>query len=356
MIKPPYHVPSMIEVNAIPYNGFKVISTFSGGGGSSLGYRMAGYNVIWANEFVESARQTYAANFPATLIDSRSIRDIRASDILTNIGLRIGELDILDGSPPCAAFSTVGKRDKGWGKQKSYSDTSQQVDDLFFEYARLLEGLQPKIFIAENVSGLIKGVAKGYFLNILQTLKLCGYHVIAKLLDSRWLGVPQKRQRIIFIGVRNDLDIQPTFPAPLPYFYNLYDAFGNECRVLPIEPETDISRFAIGNEWEKFCYGKSPKYISLCKPDPSGPCNTITVGSNRLFSPSAFCSAARPVHPLEKRHFSIMELKRLCSFPDDFVVTGTYMQQYERFGRAVPPVMMYHIANTVKESILCKIA
>ena len=95
---------------------------------------------------------------------------------------------------------------------------------MFFEYARLLKGLQPKVFVAENVAGLIQGTAKGYFKRILQTLKECGYNVKCKVLDAQWLGVPQMRQRTIFIGVRNDLHLDPSYPLPVPYQYSVGDA------------------------------------------------------------------------------------------------------------------------------------
>src|SRR5210317_2070165 len=114
--KAPYRVPTMQEIAAIEPNGYNVISTFAGGGGSSLGYRMAGYRVLWANEFIESARETYSANKANyTTVDGRDIREVTATEILETVGINKGDLDILDGSPPCASFSTAGKRHKGWG-------------------------------------------------------------------------------------------------------------------------------------------------------------------------------------------------------------------------------------------------
>jgi DNA (cytosine-5)-methyltransferase 1 len=157
-------------------------------------------------------------------LSTEDIRKVRPEAILEATGLKVGELDAMEGSPPCASFSTAGKREKHWGKAKKYSDTVQRVDDLFFEYVRLLRGLQPKVFVAENVSGLVKGVAKGYFLEILGKLKACGYRVGCRVLDAQWLGVPQARQRTIFIGVREDLGKDPVFPKPLPYRYSLRDA------------------------------------------------------------------------------------------------------------------------------------
>lgn len=389
-MKPPYRVPSMDEIKAIPWNGYKAVSTFSGCGGSCLGYRMAGYKVLWANEFIPAAQDTYHANHPDTILDTRDIRDVKPEDILQATGLQKGEIDLFDGSPPCASFSTAGKREAGWGKIKQYSDTKQRTDDLFFEYVRLLNGLQPKVFVAENVSGLVKGTAKGYFLEILQAMKECGYNVKAKVLDAQWLGVPQIRQRVIFIGVRNDLGLYPVHPKPLTYQYTVRDAIpwiirqgdnggfggGNlrdatqpsptigtgpqtgNGRFPPslVEAASDISIFAIGRDARNILEGgKSDKYISLQRAHREKPCPTITQTLGMGTGPNGEKSGATVIHPTELRRFSIAELKRICAFPDDFVFTGTYAQQWERMGRAVPPVMMAAIASTIRDEVLCKL-
>lgn len=373
--KPPYRVPSMAEIAAIPWNGFSVVSTFSGCGGSSLGYKMAGFRVLWANEFIPAAQEVYRLNHPATLLDTRDIRTIQPAEILDAIGLRVGDLDLFDGSPPCASFSTAGKRERGWGKAKAYSDTVQRVDDLFFEYARLIRGVQPKVFVAENVSGLVKGTAKGYFKLILKALQECGYTVKARLLDAQWLGVPQSRQRIIFVGVRNDLPAQPAFPMPLPYRYSVREAAPNFIRTdVPIpseeqgrplkrrdskerwnpatvtDPESlaasDISTFKIAQYWEETPIGKAhAQRFSLSKIHPDRPCPTVLQMAGTL-------GAGGVTHPYEKRKLTIPELRRICSFPDDFQLTGAYEERWERLGRAVPPVMMMHIAAAVRDHIL----
>ena len=375
MTKPPYRVPSMAEIRALPCNGLKVASTFAGGGGSSTGYRMAGCRVVYANELTESARDSYAANMaPGTVLDGRDIRTVQAEDILTATGLAVGELDIFDGSPPCVSFSTAGKREAGWGRVTNSHDATQRQDDLFHEFARLLKGLQPRAFVAENVSGLIKGTAKGYFLEILRALRACGYRVEAKLLDAQWLGVPQSRQRLIFVGTRLDLDARPAFPAPLGYRYSVRDALpwitkavhdtqgsyggaktvtDQACPTITVghpsfnsthykvEAETDISRYAIGAEWDKLKPGEqSDKYFSLVKPALNAPCPTATATGGGA-------SIASIVHPTERRKFTIAELKRICAFPDDYVLTGSYADQWARCGNAVPPVMMFHIASTL---------
>lgn len=375
----------MADIAALPKNGFKAVSTFSGCGGSSLGYKMAGFEVLWANEFIPAAQDTYRANHPDTLLDTRDIRQVTGQSILDALGMSVGELDLFDGSPPCASFSTAGKREDGWGKVKAYSDTKQRVDDLFFEYARLVKEVQPKVFVAENVSGLVKGTAKGYFLDILAALKACGYHVKARLLDAQWLGVPQMRQRVIFIGVRNDLALDPVFPTPLPYRYSVRDALpwivkhgihppgtytpqfvdsaarpadalltsvssGSGLVHAYVEPESSMEGYAVRAACPTLREGESTYYGGrLWKPSIEKPSPTVTqIGGNP--------GAASVAHPTEKRKFSIAELKRICAFPDDFILTGSYAQQWERLGRAVPPVMMSWIAKTVRDEILAKCA
>ena len=379
--KPKYRVPLVSEINAMPRNGYRVASTFSGTGGSCLGYRMAGFDVVWANEFVPIAQESYKANAAQScVLDGRDIRQITALDIFQATGLSEGELDIFDGSPPCQAFSTAGKRHKGWGKLKTYEHGAKQCNEqLFWEYIRLLDGLKPKIFIAENVSGLLKGTAKGMFLEIMRDLKAVGYQVKCKLLDAQWLGVPQRRQRAIFFGVRNDLNAEPIFPKPLSYQYTVRDAlpwirnvhqsvFNNTdirdtgtvqpCPTISacggvgaalgnqwyVESETDISRYAIAKEYDKLALGEqSNKYFNLIRTHPDKASETIMASSGH------FPSAAQPLHLFERRKFTIAEVKRLCSFPDDFVLKGTYAQQWERLGNSVPPVMMMHIAQCAKQ-------
>lgn len=377
--KPPYRVPLMEEINALEPNGFKVVSTFAGGGGSSLGYRMAGFQVVWINEFIEAARATYAANArPYTVIDGRDIRTVQPEDILAAISLKTGELDVFDGSPPCASFSTAGKREKGWGKVKAYSDGAQRSDDLFFEYARLVEGLQPKVFVAENVSGLVKGTAKGYFKLIHKRLTDAGYIVRASVLNAMWLGVPQARERTIFIGVRRDLGLQPVFPKPLPFAYSVRDALpwihacggirdsgfsrskmipaDRPCPTIMAGGGNGMNTSQFGVEAERcIAVGSAPGFGSEGWQSPDLPAKTIGAhpNSGNGRSSSDELLVERPDKPgTQKRKFSIAELKRICSFPDDFVVKGTYAQQWERLGRAVPPVMMSHIAATVRDEIL----
>ena len=359
-----YKVPSMKEIEAIPWNGYNVVSTFSGGGGSCLGYEMAGYHVLWANEFIPEAQNTYRANHKHTFLNTNDIRTVTAEDILRETNLQVGEIDLFDGSPPCCAFSTAGSREKGWGKVRTYSDSKQRVDDLFFEYIRLVKELKPKVFIAENVSGLIKGSAKGYFKIILSEMKEAGYEVNARLLNAKYLGVPQSRERIIFIGVRNDLvekyDVHPTYPTPVDDIITLSDALEN------IIGDEEASEKLLESEKTHRVYEilqkipKNPKrpikgskvmngsWFNLSRESMYCPCSTVAQAGGHP-------GGATNIHPLYDRPFTVAELKRIFSVPDDFVLTGDYPKQWERLGRMVPPVMMMNISKTVKEEILDKI-
>lgn len=313
----------MSEIAKIPHNGFVVASTFSGCGGSSLGYKMAGFKVAWANEFVKAAQETYRENHPSTYLDTRDIRTIEPTEILKEIDA--DGIDILDGSPPCAAFSTAGTREQGWSREKAYSDVRQRVDDLFFEFVRILEGVRPRVFVVENVTGLVKGKAKGYFLEILRALRSSGYRVECRSLDAQWLGVPQQRKRTIFIGVREDLQLSPVFPDPLPYRYTIRE-------ILP-----HLRRIQAGS----YC----AEWLNTHRP-----MGTITQSDGARAHRSQ-CETKGGI----RRKFTIDELKAICGFPEDFVLTGSYAQQWERLGRAVPPPMMQSIAETIEKNILRKV-
>lgn len=381
--KPQYRVPTMAEIAAVRNtNGLSVVSTFSGCGGSCLGFEMAGYRILWASEFIPAAQDVYRLNHEGTYLDTRDIRKVTPEEILKQIGKEVGELDVFEGSPPCASFSTAGNRESGWGKVKKYSDTKQRVDDLFFEYTRLLRGLMPKTFIAENVSGLVKGSAKGYFKMILEEMKLIGYNVEAQLLDAKWLGVPQSRQRIIFIGVRNDINKKPSYPHPLTYTYTVRDAIpesfikrqvsaihdtggewgtgditdkpaltvtqcgAGQLKIKYNEPlQENLELYATGIEAKNLKEGEqSKKYFNLIRADRDKPSPTILQSHGSA-------GIAGVLHPTEIRKFTITELKRICGFPDDFKLTGNYAQQWERLGRSVPPVMMCAVANAMKRGI-----
>jgi DNA (cytosine-5)-methyltransferase 1 len=338
MTRPPYELPTMASIASIEPSGYTVASTFSGTGGSSAGYRLAGFDVVWASEFVPAAAASYRANAsPATVLDTRDIREVKPDEL--------PEVDVLDGSPPCAGFSTQGNLSAGWGETVAYSGTSQRVDDLFFEYARIAEGLRPKVLIAENVSGLVRGVSKGYFKLILARLRDAGYRVEARLLDASWLGAAQERKRIIFVGVRDDLAVAPAYPAPQPVRRTIGDALGPDYGGL-------VWRWGIADRTRP-CPTIQTSYTShseLAVLAPPGTDHDPETG--RDLHAGIPAHRARREREHECRRLTLGELRALAGFPPDFELTGSYDQRWERIGRAVPPVMMAAIASAVRDRIL----
>jgi DNA (cytosine-5)-methyltransferase 1 len=343
-----YIVPSVAQIKTAAASNkpkFEAVSLFAGGGGSSTGYRMAGGKILAINEFIPEAINTYQANWPDTIILPGDVRKLTPEHILAQIGKDKGQLDLLDGSPPCSAFSTAGAREKGWGKTKKYSDSEQKnVEDLFFEYIRILRGTMPKVFVAENVAGLAKGTAKGYLNEIMRELRLSGYQVSCKILDAKWLGVPQSRTRVIFVGVRDDL-WRPEYksklhPSPLGEIVTLKSAFSGLVFTEQDRIETDIKKYSVYKLLQNVPMGQAhPKRFSLKKthPDSYSQCITATNGS---------IGAANACH-WENRAFTVAEVKRIMSVPDDYVLTGKYQQQVERLGRMVAPFMMKAVAENI---------
>lgn len=333
-------------------SGLKAASLFSGGGGSSLGYRMAGFEVVFASEFIEAARETYAANWPTTPLDPRDVRELSAEDVLRATGLKVGELDVLDGSPPCASFSEVvrhnAKIEDLWGKEKDYSGARQKTDDLFDHYLRLLEGLRPRAFVAENVKGLVIGRAKGQFIRFRERMVAAGYRVKSAVVDASWLGVPQHRERLIFVGIREDVGAEPRLPKPHERMVTLREALaGLPGPSLKEREQLDFEDKAIFDSWKKLAPGRRPeeKHFNLRRCSWDLPAFT-------LISTAGNPGAGSIAHPDEPRKFSLAELRRICSFPEDYVLTGRHNQQVERMGRAVPPLMMRAIAGEVRDVLL----
>jgi DNA (cytosine-5)-methyltransferase 1 len=343
-----YTIPTVAELRANTEHGnhkFEVVSLFAGGGGSSTGYRMAGGKVLAVNEFIPEAINTYQANWPTTKILAGDVRKLTAEQILDAIERQVGELDILDGSPPCSAFSTAGSREKGWGKTKKYSDAEQSnVEDLFFEYIRILRGIQPKVFIAENVSGLAKGTAKGYLNEIMRELRASGYQVSCRILNAKWLGVPQSRQRTIFVGIRNDLwkaDYKDKLhPNPQASIITLKDAFVGLSLSDADRIETDLTRFAVYHLLKDLRQGEThKKAFTLSKASPNNCSSCITATTSKI--------GARETYHWDNRAFTVSEIKRIMSIPDDYVLTGNYQKQVERLGRMVAPFMMRAVAGNL---------
>jgi len=371
----PYLLKDVYE--AEEQNKFRVISTFAGGGGSSTGYRLAGGKVLAINEFVEEARNTYRDNYPTTTILDGDIKELTGKDFLDATGLKEGELELLDGSPPCSAFSMCGTLSRegtvhsdGWGKTKTYSDGKivENIEDLFFEFLRVADKIRPKTIIAENVEGLTVGEAKQYFNKIQNTFEDIGYSVVAKVHDCSYFGVPQMRRRVFFMAVRDDImddvglnfmTLSSIFPREHETRTTLEGAFDG------LEYDEEEVKY-LTEKWKETAYYKQTSINMPRNPDKplSGteyhpknwhfnlklasqywPSNTIT-------AMGATEKTAGVIHWEEDRKFTLGELKRITSLPDDFKLTGKWAQKAERCGRMVPSYMMKELANSMYNNVL----
>ena len=186
-------------------NGLKVFSCFACGGGSTMGYKLAGCDVIGCCEIDPKMNDTYIKNHHPK---HNFLMDIRDFNKLDNLPEELYNLDILDGSPPCTTFSSVGLREESWGKKKKFREgqAEQTLDDLSFIFNETVAKLRPKVVIMENVEGLTLGAAWSYVQKIYKQLHDIGYQVKHWLCKGENMGVPQTRHRVIFIAVRNDID------------------------------------------------------------------------------------------------------------------------------------------------------
>lgn len=183
---------SLKEIENVKNNGVKVFSCFSCGGGSTMGYKLAGCQVIGNCEIDERINELYNRNHHPLHSYNMDIRDfVRLSD--SDLPTELFQLDILDGSPPCSVFSMAGNREDDWGKAKRFREgqAAQTLDDLFFEFIEAIKKLRPKAFVAENVKGMLLGGARGYVSDVLKKVDEAGYKVQLFCLNSANMGVPQ---------------------------------------------------------------------------------------------------------------------------------------------------------------------
>ena len=315
-----------------------VISTFAGCGGSSLGYKLAGFRELLAVEWDDNAVETFRMNFPGVPVYHGDIAKLTGAECIRLAGVKVGELDVFDGSPPCQGFSTAGKR--------KFDDPR---NSLFKEFARLLAELQPRVFVMENVTGMVKGCMKQAYLTIIQTLRDCGYRARGEVLNAMYFNVPQSRERVIIIGVRNDLGIEPSHPKPQTRPVTVREAFAG----VPFETVPSATGKVIASYIPRVPKGGSMATLAgygqdnLIRPRWDRP-------SSAIRKDAALTGYGCFIHPDENRFLSIAEYRRLQSFPDSFEMAGTYIEKKNRIGNSVPPNLMRAIAEHVRTEILDK--
>lgn len=338
-------------------NGYKVFSCFACGGGSTMGYKLAGYEVLGANEIDIKVAECYQVNHNPKHLFIEPIQEFKNRQYLPD---ELFDLDILDGSPPCSSFSMAGNREKDWGKEKVFREgqAKQVLDTLFFDFIDVAERLQPKIVIAENVKGLIQGAAKEYVWRIYQAFDKAGYYVHKWLLDASKMGVPQRRERVFFVAIRKDLanKIDCAWKIdlfnPMPHLDMEFD-----------EPEIKFNDFYMGNgrqitehamrAWNHRKFGDNT--IADCKKragmKPTDFNNSI-VYKNKVLPVMTAQGNCKMILFDEPKYISDDEIKLLGSYPEDY---NFYKNKVGYIvGMSVPPVMTAQIASRIQTQWLDK--
>ena len=317
----------------------KVASLFCGCGGTDVGllgdfeflgnhYASNDLEIVYANDIDDNACNIFKENFGIEP-DNRDIREVTSDEI--------PEFDILTGGFPCQSFSIIAQNPKRLG-------VKDERGKLFFEMCRILREKQPKCFIAENVKGILTANKKSAFPLIIKEFEESGYDVSYSILNSANYGVPQKRERVIIVGFRKDLGIKFEFPDVI---VSDEEAFTPLSKV--IENEVDEKYFFS----QRAVDGMMRKRASMNKgraQDITKPCNIVGAHLAKVS-----LNSTDPVLLVNERYrrFTPREVARIQSFPENFELVGSEAAQYRALGNAIPPVMFWYVAKTVRENLEC---
>lgn len=309
----------------------KVASLFCGCGGTDVGllggfdflgkhYAKNPIEIVYANDIEESACQIFAKNFGIEP-DRRDIRTVDSSEI--------PDIDILTGGFPCQSFSIVAQNPKRLG-------VKDDRGTLFFEMCRILREKQPKCFIAENVKGLLSANKGEAFPLIISEFEKSGYTISYRLINAAQFGVPQKRERVIIVGIRSDLGFKYEFPKEVYTDEDDFVSLGNV-----IEPVVPDKYFFSERAVEGMLRAKKDMNKGRAQ-DLGKPCNTV---GSHLAKVSLNSTDPVLIENGRYRRFTPREVARIQSFPETFVLLGAEAAQYRALGNAIPPVMFWYIAN-----------
>ena len=378
---------------------FNVVSFFAGGGGSSCGYKLAGGDVLCVNEFQQVHADTYSANFPNTPVIVDDIKNVTGKTIREKIG--DVEIDILDGSPPCPPFSMSGTKQEGWGKEKmAYGMKQQNIEDLTFEQIRIVGDLKPKVVVCENVKGLTMDYAREHLTRMISEFESQGYITDYQVMNGWQFGVPQKRERVFIVSIRQDVADKiginflnfKSMVFPLPSDENkplIEDAIR--------DIQDDPKNIKEGEELcESMKKGAKYKWLKRLEKNPE---KVASVGDNvvkpwylkliahrermiervegysksvpeakfsffqsrrvpwhqashTLSEQGLKTSLAVHLHPCEDRVYTTYEAARLMTLPDDYKQTGDLNDRLARIGLMVAPMCMKYLADSIHENVL----
>ena len=330
---------------------FKCIELFAGAGGLALGIERAGFNIIGLVEFNRDAVKTLQINRPEWNVIYSDISDISKLNLSEYFNIQVKELDLLSGGAPCQAFSYAGKR-------LGLEDTR---GTLFYHYALFLKKLQPKTFLFENVKGLLTHDTGRTYKTIINSFLECGYQIQKSVLNAWNYGCAQKRERLITIGVRNDLirKLNIVFPEPQKYKPVLRDILQNvpESKGLQYSDyKRNILNFVPqGGNWRDVPEDIAKDYMKSCWNMSGGRTGILRRMSMDEPSLAVLTSPSQKqterCHPTETRPFTTRENARIQSFPDDWIFHGSINSQYKQIGNAVPVNMAFEIAKEIRKGL-----
>ena len=327
-------------------NGLKVFSCFACGGGSTMGYKLAGCEVLGCCEIDPKMNEVYIKNHNPK---HNFLMDIRAFNNIPNEELppELFNLDILDGSPPCTTFSMAGQREKSWGKKKKFREgqAEQTLDDLSFVFIDTVEKLQPKCVIMENVEGLIKGEAWSYVQRIYKQFNDIGYKVHHWLLKGEHMGVPQKRHRVFFVAVKKE---NPIDLLSLDMSFNYEPVtYGQikEGEVTPLGENTLFRELTLAALPHEKCIAD----VNMRLHNKNSGFQTIFVDDQSIIP----TQRAKPdiIDRNKIAYISKETIRNAQTFPQDYdFVKFTYTNIGYICGMSVPPLMIKRIVTRLIES------
>jgi DNA (cytosine-5)-methyltransferase 1 len=334
--KYPYHwyLKDGYPAKGIEKHGLKVFGTFICGGGSTMGYKLAGYEHLGGVEIDPKISAVYKLNNNPKYLFTE---DIRQFNKRTDLPDELFNLDILDGSPPCSTFSMAGSREKAWGKEKQFREgqSVQTLDDLVFIYCDTIIKLQPKAFILENVKGIIQGNAKVYSKKIVQKMTAAGYVVQVFCLNAASMGVPQKRERVFFIGYKKELNF-PKLKMDFDEKPILFSEYRNNSSII-IDKQDTVKASLWYKVQKGSCFSKYHKtgsFFNDFKLSENDICPTLTADPSHGPWDYELC-----------RMLDSKELIQVGSYPLDY--NFEQIEPKYLIGMSVPPVMTAQIAHQI---------
>ena len=329
----------------------KTIELFAGAGGLALGIERAGFDTIGLIECDKDASDTLRTNRPEWRVINDDIANISCLNLREYFNLHEGELDLLSGGAPCQSFSYAGKR----------LGLEDARGTLFYHYAKFLEQLKPKMFLFENVRGLLTHDKGRTYKTITDIFEGTGYTIKKKVLNAWDYGVAQKRERLITVGIKKELADKINFSFPEPYSYKpvlrdvLLDCPPSEGSQYSEYKKKIFELVPPGGYWRDIPEEIAKEYMKSCWNMEGGRTGILRRLSLDEPSLAVLTSPSQKqtdrCHPLEARPFTIRENARCQSFPDEWVFKGSVGSQYKQVGNAVPVNMAYEIAKSIKEAL-----